>query len=223
MKKLIKEIYEELISVFKGKTLDTLLPPIIFIISLNRLGLEIAIIISITLSVILLLYRAIKRDHQKYAIFGLFAVIVASLFAYLNNDPRTYFIPDILGSGVLLLLTIYSLIIKRPLAAYASHITRGWPLAWFWRKDVLPAYQEVTWLWLFYFTLRTTLEIFLFLRGSVDELFWFNTFVGLPLLFGVLTVSYIYGIWRLHRLNGPGVEEFIAQKDPPYKGQTRGF
>ncbi|MBU1143873.1 MAG: DUF3159 domain-containing protein, partial [Firmicutes bacterium] len=158
MKKLFKEIYEELILVLKGKTLDTLLPPIVFIITLNLFNLNVSIITSVSLSILLWLHRAIRHDNQKYAIFGLLGVIIASLFAYLNNDPRTYFIPDILGSGFILILTVYTLIINKPLAAYVSHLTRGWPLAWFWRKDVLPAYREVTWFWLFYFVIRTSVE-----------------------------------------------------------------
>ncbi len=223
MKKLFKEIYEELILVLKGKTLDTLLPPIVFILSLNLLNLNVAIIISISLSVLLWFYRAIHHDNQKYAIIGLLGVGIASLFAYLNNNPRTYFIPDILGSGIVLIVTIFSLIINKPLAAYVSHITRGWPIAWFWRKDILPAYREVTWFWLLYFILRTSVETVLFLNDSIDELVWFNTFVGFPLLIAILTISYIYGMWRLHQLKGPGVDEFIEKKEPPYKGQTRGF
>ncbi|MBU1143955.1 MAG: DUF3159 domain-containing protein, partial [Firmicutes bacterium] len=110
-----------------------------------------------------------------------------------------------------------------PLAAYVSHLTRGWPLAWFWRKDVLPAYREVTWFWLFYFVIRTSVETILFLSDSIDQLVWFNTFIGFPLLIAILTVSYIYGMWRLHQLKGPGVDEFIEEKEPPFRGQTRGF
>jgi hypothetical protein len=223
MKKLLKEVYQELILVFRGKTLDTLLPPIVFIVSLNVFTLTIAIIISVSLSFLLWLYRFIKQDNQKYAIVGLLAVGIASFFSLLNNNPATYFIPDILGSGLTLIIAIFSLIINKPLAAYVSHLTRGWPIEWFWRKDVLPAYREVTWFWLLYFMLRTVVETVLFLNNSIDQLVWFNTFIGFPLLIFVLTVSYVYGIWRLHKLNGPGVDEFIEDKEPPYRGQTRGF
>lgn len=223
MKKLLKEVYQELILVFKGKTLDTLLPPIVFIVSLNFFTLTMAIIISASLSFSLWFYRFIKQDNQKYAIVGLLAVGIASFFALLNNNPSTYFIPDILGSGLTVIIAIFSLIINKPLAAYVSHLTRGWPIEWFWRKDVLPAYREVTWFWLLYFIFRTVVETILFLSGSIDQLVWFNTFIGFPLLIFVLTVSYVYGIWRLRKLNGPGVDEFIEQKEPPYRGQTRGF
>ena len=223
MKKLFKEIVQELVLVLKGKTLDTLLPPLVFILTLNLFTLNIAIIVSVALSVLLWVFRMIKHDNQKYAIFGLLAVIIASLFAYLNNNPSTYFLPDILGSGLILLITVYSLIVNKPLAAYVSHFTRGWPLAWFWRKDVLPAYREVTWFWLIYFVMRTLVETILFLNDSIEQLVWFNTIIGFPLLIAILTISYVYGMWRLHQLKGPGVDEFIEGKEAPFKGQTRGF
>ncbi len=223
MKKFIHEIAEEFILVFKGKTLDTLIPPIVFLISLNVFNLNIALIISFSLSLIILLYRMIKKENQKYALFGIIALGIASIFSYLGNNPSTYFIPDILGSAISLLLAIISLIFKKPLAAYASHFTRGWPLTWFWRKDVRPAYMEVTVLWAFYFLLRTSVEITFFINNDVQNFVWFNTLIGFPLLIGILTISYIYGIWRLRKLNGPGVDEFIENKEPPYRGQTRGF
>ena len=71
--------------------------------------------------------------------------------------------------------------------------------------------------------MRTMLQIYLFLQDSVVELFWINTLLGLPFTIFILLLSYIYGLWRLKRLKGPGIEEFNDQKLPPYKGQTRGF
>lgn len=223
MKKILKEIYEEFVIVFKGKTLDTLIPPLIFILCLNIFDLNIAIFVSLSLSIMIWLYRIFKKENQKYAIIGIIALGIASFFSLLNRNPSTYFIPDILGSALSLIAAIISLIFKKPLAAYASHFTRGWPLPWFWRDDVRPAYTEVTILWLLYFLLRTTVETILYLNSAVEEFVWFNTIIGFPLLIGVLTISYVYGIWRLRKLNGPGVDEFINQKEPPYKGQTRGF
>jgi len=223
MKKVFKELFQELLLVLRGKTLDTLLPPLIFILTLNQFNLVTALIISVTLSFVLMLYRIIKHENKNYALFGLIAVVIASLFAYLNNDPRTYFIPDILGSGLLVVIAAISLIVNKPLAAYASHVTRGFPLPWFWRKDILPAYREVTWLWLAYFIFRTVIETTLFLSDSIEQLVLFNTLVGFPLLIAVLTLSYVYGIYRLRKLKGPSVDEFLEHKEPPYKGQVKGF
>lgn len=223
MTRIVKEIYEELIAVLKGKTLDTLIPPILFVITLDLFSLNIALIASISLSSLLFLFRLYKKEEKKYAALGLIAVSIAALFSYLNQNPISYFIPDILGSAALLVLASVSLIIKKPMAAYASHLTRGWELNWFWRDDIRKAYSEVTFLWLIYFLFRTVLELTLFLQDDVSQFVWINTVLGIPLLIFILTISYIYGMWRLRTLKGPSVEEYLSNKEAPYDGQKRGF
>ena len=123
-----------------------------------------------------------RNQPWKYALGGVFLVSLASGLAYITKSAASYFIPAIISSSVLLILTLGSIIIGKPLAAWASHLTRGWPLEWFWRKDVKPAYREVTWFW-----------------------------------------SFLYGIWRLNDLGGPGVHEYKEGKEPPWEGQNRGF
>ena len=86
-----------------------------------------------------------------------------------------------------------------------------------------PANREVTWFWLVYFILRTLFEVNLYLNDQLEELFVVNTLLGAPLMVLVLVASYVYGIYRLKKLNGPGVDEFISKKEPPYRGQNRGF
>ncbi len=223
MKKLFKELLQELTFVLKGKTLDTLITPLMFIITLNLFDLNTAIVTSVVLSVILLLIRVIKKEKVLYALIGLIGVLIAFVFSILGSNPKTFFIPDILGSFLVVLLVSYTLLVKRPLAIYASHLTRGWPLDWFLRKDVLPAYKEVTYVWLFYFIFRLMMDAWFFSQNQLETLVWFNTVVGYPLLILVLIISYVYGIYQLRKLNGPGVDEFIQGKEPPYRGQTKGF
>jgi len=223
MTKRKNEILEELQSVLKGKTLDAMLPPLVFVVVNSIYGLNAAAALSIATALAFSVVRLVRKQTVIYALGGLSGVVVAVAFAYLAGNAANYFIPKIIGSALTLLLTLGSLIIGKPLAAYASHLTRGWPLEWFWRKDVKPAYREVTWFWSGLFLLRLGIQILLFLREDLLSLFWVNTLLGLPFTILILISSYIYGIWRLRKLGGPGVEEFIEGKEAPWKGQTRGF
>lgn len=218
-----KEILEELKSVFLGKTLDAILPPLLFAIVNGIFGLPYAILTSIFLSLTFGILRILRKQNWIYAFGGLVTITLAASFAYLANNAANYFIPGIISNAFILLVTLVTLVLDKPLAAYASHLTRGWRLDWFWRKDVKPAYREVTWLWTLFFALRTTIQVTLFLSDNVDRLVWANTLMGLPVTTLVLVSSYVYGIWRLRKLKGPGIEEYVAGKTPPYKGQTRGF
>lgn len=218
-----KEILEELKSVFLGKTLDAILPPLLFAIVNGIFGLPYAILTSIFLSLTFGILRILRKQNWIYAFGGLVTITLAASFAYLANNAANYFIPGIFSNAFILLVTLVTLVLDKPIAAYASHLTRGWRLDWFWRKDIKPAYREVTWLWTLFFALRTTIQVTLFLSDNVDRLVWANTLMGLPVTTMVLVSSYVYGIWRLRKLKGPGIEEYVAGKAPPYKGQTRGF
>lgn len=223
MKKFGKEILEELLMVFTGKSLDIIVPPLVFIVLYKIFNLESALVGSLVLSVVFLGIRIYKKENLYYAFGGLFGVVFAVGISYLNQNASNFFLPDIIGTSVLIFATTISLFIKKPLAALVSHITRGWSLEWFYRDDVRPAYKEVTIFWLAFFIVRLGIEITLFLNGSVDDLVIANIILGLPVTIGVLTISYIYGMWRLHNLKGPGVDEFKDNKEPPWRGQTRGF
>jgi hypothetical protein len=218
-----KEILEELTSVLSGKTLDAIVPPLVFVIVNSMFGLTSAIIIALILSSTVGIYRLIRKQSGIYALGGSLGILLAGGFAFLADNASNYFLPGIITNAFILLLSIVTLIIDKPLAAYASHLTRGWKLDWFWREDVKPAYREVTIMWSLFFLIRTIIQVTLFLSDNVDALVWANTLMGLPVTVAVLVLSYIYGIWRLRKLKGPGIDEYLENKTAPFRGQTRGF
>ncbi len=218
-----EEILDELRSALSGRTFDALLPPIIFAVMNAFFDLTVAAITSIVIAVILGLVRLIKKQNWFYALGGFLAVSFAAGFAYFTGSAANYFFASLISSGFVFLLALGSLLLGRPLAAWLSHLSRGWPLSWFWRRDVKPAYREVTMVWTVLLFARFFIRLFFFQRGSAVELAWINTLSGWPLILPVLILSYVYGIWRLKNLQGPGVEEYQKGEKPPWKGQTRGF
>lgn len=218
-----KEILEELQSIFLNKTFDALLPPLIYAVSNSLFELVPAVILAVTAAIFNFGSRVIKKENWKYALGGLAGVIFASSLAYLSENASNYFIPALSSSAFLLLAAVISLLIGKPLAAWASHLSHGWPLKWFWRDDIKPAYREVTIFWTFYFALRLIIQLNLFYNQAVLNLALVNIILSWPAIIVVLVISYIYGIWRLNKLGGPGVEEFKNDKKPPWNGQKRGF
>ncbi|MEC9485325.1 MAG: DUF3159 domain-containing protein [Candidatus Izemoplasma sp.] len=223
MKDLFKDIVDELIFVLKGNTLDILIPPILFYVGLRFFDLFIALLFSLMFACIMLGIRLHKKEKWYYAVGGIIGTLVAAVMVYINTNASNFFLPDLIGTGVFIVVTALSILIKKPLAMFASHITRGWDIDWFLRKDIYPAYLEVTIFWLGFFILRFIVELTLYLTSTTEELVVANIIMGLPLLIFVLTISYIYGIWRLKTLNGPGIDEYHDEKTPPYKGQRKGF
>jgi len=218
-----KEIIEELKLVVSGKTFDALLPPLIFVVINGLFGLDPAVIVALGFAALLGMLRLIRRHTWLYALGGLLGVALASGLAYLTRSAASYFIPALVSSALIFILALGSILIGKPIAAWASHLSRGWPLEWFWRKDVKPAYREVTVFWTALVAMRLALQTLLFISGDPTRLAWANTLLGWPVIIIALVISYIYGIWRLRQLGGPGVDEYLAGKDPPWQGQTRGF
>ncbi len=223
MKAKIEEILEELKTVVSGKTSDALFPPLIFVLVNGIFSLNSAVLAALGFALLLGVSRIARKQTWLYALGGFLGVALAAGLAYLTRSAASYFIPAIISSVLLVLVALVSILTGKPIAAWASHLTRGWPLDWFWRKDIKPAYMEVTWLWTVFFSVRLVVQFFLFQTGDAATLAWANTLLGWPLLVIILIITYIYGIWRLKQLGGPGIEEFKTGKEPPWQGQTRGF
>jgi hypothetical protein len=121
------------------------------------------------------------------------------------------------------LLCFGSVVARRPLVALTSYVTRRWPLQWYWHPRVRPAYAEVTLAWGVFFALRLLLQWSLFRDAAPGLLGVVQILTGWPATIVLLVLSYLYGTWRLRKLEGPSVEEFQADAPPPWTGQQRGF
>ena len=60
MEKLLKDIGDELKSFLSGKTIDAVIPPIVYIIGNNLFGLKEGIILALSLAIILAIVRILK-------------------------------------------------------------------------------------------------------------------------------------------------------------------
>jgi len=221
----LHEILEEIKIVFSGRTntIDAIIPPLLFLILNGFFGFTVAMWSSLAIAGFICSLRVLRKQPLIYAFGGLAGVGLAILLSVITERAESYFLPNIISSSFILLVCIFSALVKRPLAAYASHLTRSWPISWFWQQQVRPAYVEVTWIWVIFITLRLALQVFFYQMQAASTLAWVNIVTGWPVTIGVLILSYVYGIWRLQNLNGPGVEEFIQGKEPPWEGQKRGF
>jgi hypothetical protein len=137
-----QEIGEELKSVLSGKTIDALLPPLVFVLVNAIFSLEVAVIAALALALSLAVLRILRKQSWYYALGGFLGVGLAAGLALLTQNASSYFLPAIIGSALLSLAALVSIFIGKPLAAWLSHLTRGWPLDWFWRSDVKPAYTR---------------------------------------------------------------------------------
>jgi hypothetical protein len=217
------ELIEEFRAVFRGrKVLDSLLPPLLFLLLNAWVGLGWAAAGALLMAAAFALWRLARHQPPGYALGGLGGVALAILIALLLGRAEGYFLLGILGNGGTLLLALASVLLRRPLVAWTSLLARRWPRDWYWHPRVRPAYSEVTLAWALFFALRLALQLSLF-QGQATLLGWVQVLTGWPATIVLLVASYLYGTWRLRTLKGPGVDEFKAGAAPPWSGQRRGF
>jgi hypothetical protein len=219
------EIRGELQTVFSGRVrwADSLLPPLIFLIVNTIFGFQAALWGSLGIALLFVGFRLARRQPLRYALGGLGGVLLAVIVARFVGSAEGYFLPGIVTGVLTSLLSLVSVALRRPLAAWTSFITRRWPLDWYWHPKVRPAYSEVTLAWALFFALRASLQFGLFQDQAAGVLGLFQLISGWPAIILLLIISYLYGVWRLESLRGPSVEEFKAGSEPPWQGQNRGF
>ncbi len=83
--------------------------------------------------------------------------------------------------------------------------------------------MAATWLWLWFFSIRTGVQAFLYAQEATTTLGVVRVLTGWPGLLALLAVTYILGRNRLAELGGPSVGEFESGQEPPWSGQERGF
>ena len=221
----LRELLDEFREVVTGQNPwgDAVAPPMVFLVIHFAWGVWPAIWGAVGFAVLITTGRLLRRHPLRYALGGLGGVSIASLAAVLLNSGEGFFLPGIISGIFTSALCLVSVIVRRPLVAWTSSITRRWPLAWYWHSHIRPAYSEVTLVWFLFFSGRLLLQVLLFRRGATNALAVVRLILGWPALVLLLAGSYLYGLWRLRTLHGPSVDEFRNQVPPPWSGQKKGF
>ncbi|MGB8982541.1 MAG: DUF3159 domain-containing protein [Anaerolineales bacterium] len=220
-----RELLDELRTVFAGRSpvLDAILPPILFLLVNGLAGFQAAMWSALALSVVIAVARIVRRQPLTYALAGVGSVAVAIGIVWFLGRSEGFFLPGLISGSMTLLLTVVSLVIRRPIVAWTSYFARRWPLDWYWHPQVRPAYSETTFAWAVFFAARLFLQYSVFQSEDVTLLAVTNLITGWPATILLLVLTYLYGTWRLTKLQGPSVEEFKNSIPAPWQGQRRGF
>lgn len=219
------DIREEIRSLFVGdRTLgDSFAPPLLFVLANAVWSLGPAAAIAVGAGVGVALWRIRKGQQTIYALAGIIAVAFAAFLALRSGRAEAYFLPGILSALAYAVGTLVSILVKRPLAAWTSWAYRKWPLDWYWRDDVRPAYSYVSWFWFAYFLLRGGISALLFVLEQPELLAVYKSLTSWPTILPLFYLTYRVGVTRRDALGGPSVDEHLANAQPPFTGGQRRF
>jgi predicted RecA/RadA family phage recombinase len=216
---------DEIRSLFTGDKTpgDSFLPPVVFLMVNSLRDLRAGAIVAVGVGAAVALWRMSKGQKGTYAVGGIIAVAFASLIALRTGRAEGFFLPGIVGAGVGAFGAVISVAVKRPMTAWTSYSMRRWPLDWYWRDDVRPAYTRVTWIWIGYLVVRFVGQLWLFTTERPEWLAAFKLATSFPTIIPLLFLSHRIGTTHRAALGGPSVEEFETDAPPPWQGQQEGF
>ncbi|MCP5119827.1 MAG: DUF3159 domain-containing protein, partial [bacterium] len=147
----------------------------------------------------------------------------AAFLAVRSGRAENYFLPGIVSSLGYAVATVLTILMRRPLSAWTSWAYRQWPLRWYWRDDVRPAYSYVSWYWFGYFAVRGGVSAWLYIVEQPEVLAVWKSVTSWPTILPLFYVTYRVGVDRRNRLGGPNVDEYTAGAEPPFAGGQRRF
>jgi hypothetical protein len=223
-KDMAREVIEEFQTVVLGRggVLDAMLPPLAFLVGNALAGNLAGMTAALGTAGSFVVLRLLQRQPFAYALIGLGGSLLALVLAQVLRRAEVFFLPDVITNFGLAAVSLMSILLRRPLVAWTSHLIRRWPRNWHWHPRVRPAYAEATLAWAVYFLAQALLQWRVLQLQDAARMATLGLFTGWPGTVVLLILTYLYGTWKM-RSAGPSVAEFRAGTPPPWTGQRRGF
>jgi len=175
--------------------IDSGVPSVLFLVVFNiSHHLHPALYSSIALSLLLTLYRLLKKESLQHALSGLFGIAICALFAGHSGKASAFYLPSIYKNIFFLILYGGANLVRYPLLGLIIGPIIGENLEWRKSAPRRKVYAQAGWLWAGMFALRIAIQYPLYLANKLNALGIANFFLGYPLYLIVL-----WGTWQIIR------------------------
>ena len=170
-------------------------PSILFLVIFNfGHHLHPAIYASVALSVVLTIFRLIRKESLQHALSGLFGIAICAIFAGHSGKASAFYLPSIYKNIFFLIIYGGANLIRYPLLGLVIGPILGENLEWRKHPARKKVYTQAGWLWAGMFALRIAIQYPLYLANKLNALGVANFFLGYPLYLAVL-----WGTWQILR------------------------
>ena len=192
---------DKVINALGGKKglIDSGLPAVVFLIVFNiNQDLQGAIWASLSLAIILAIWRLIRKDTIQHSISGVIEVLICAYFANRSGNATDFYIPKLLtnlGYGTVYLIAN---LVGWPILGLVLGPLLGENFTWRYNPRRRKMYIKASWLWVALFFSRIAVQYPIYLSGNVNLLGTVNLAMGYPLFFAAA-----YGSWLIIRSEPP--------------------
>lgn len=143
---------------------------------------------AVGVAVILGVIRVLQQQSVKFVAQAIFPTAIAALIAARTGRAEDIFLPGILYNGALALISIFTIVIRRPLVGYLIGAAIGDPTGWTADRGLVRMTTKLTAVLAVPYVLRFVIQLPLYLFSSVIALGISKVLLGWPLLLGALFV-----------------------------------
>jgi len=198
---------DNVINALGGKKglIDSGLPAVVFLVVFNiNQDLRGAIWASLSLAILLAIWRLARKDTIQHSISGVIGVLICAYFANRSGNASDFYIPKLLtnlGYGTVYLIAN---LVGWPILGLVLGPLLGENFTWRNNPRRKKMYIKASWLWVALFFSRIAVQYPIYKSGNVNLLGTVNLAMGPPLFFAAA-----YGSW------------LIIKSEPPIGKETR--
>ena len=170
---------------------ESILPGLLFLVTYTiTRNLWWSVAAPVVIAVVFVVIRFVRRQPVTTAIAGLVGIVISAAIALLTGRPENNFVPGFFINAGILLATLITLAIRRPLIGLVASLLLSDPE---WRKD--PAQLRVayiaTWFWVALAVIRLGVELPLYFAGATSALAAARLITGVPLYALILWLTWL--------------------------------
>ena len=195
---------DKVVNALGGKKglIDSGVPSIVFLVVFNiSKEVNTAIMSALALSLILAIFRLIKKDTIQHSVSGVIGVLICAYFANKSGNASDFYIPKLLtnlGYGTVYLIAN---LVGWPILGVVLGPMLGENFTWRNNPARKRMYVKASWIWVAMFFSRIAVQYPIYKSGNVNLLGTVNLAMGYPLFFAAA-----YGTWLVIKSGPPAVK-----------------
>jgi hypothetical protein len=192
---------DKVINALGGKKglIDSGLPAVVFLIVFNfDQDLQRAIWAALSLSIILAIWRLIRKDTIQHSVSGVIGVLICAYFANRSGNATDFYIPKLLTNLAYGTVYLVANVVGWPILGLVLGPLLGENFTWRNNPRRKKMYIKASWLWVAMFFSRIAVQYPIYESGNVNLLGTVNLAMGYPLFFAAA-----YGSWLIIKSEPP--------------------
>ena len=195
---------DKVVNALGGKKglIDSGVPSIVFLVVFNiSKEVNTAIMSALALSLILAIFRLIKKDTIQHSVSGVIGVLICAYFANKSGNASDFYIPKLLtnlGYGTVYLIAN---LVGWPILGVVLGPLLGENFTWRNNPARKRMYVKASWIWVAMFFSRIAVQYPIYKSGNVNLLGTVNLAMGYPLFFAAA-----FGTWLVIKSGPPAVK-----------------